>query len=97
MSVLSNRSLFCSVNIVTGYDPDNQGSIPSKGKSFLFSVAFTLAWGPTGSPIQWVQRVISWGVKLPGHESGHSPPASAEVKNGGVIPPLPHMSSWCSA
>jgi hypothetical protein len=22
------------------------------------------------------------------------PPSSAEVKNGGAIPPLPHMSSW---
>jgi hypothetical protein len=25
------------------------------------------------------------------------PPSSAEVKNGGAIPPLPHMSSWHSA
>jgi hypothetical protein len=27
----------------------------------------------------------------------HSPPTSAEVKKGGAIPPLPHMSSWDSA
>jgi hypothetical protein len=27
-------------------------------------------------------------------ESDHSPPCSAEVKNGGAIYPLPHMSSW---
>jgi hypothetical protein len=24
----------------------------------------------------------------------HSPPPSAETKNGGVIPPFPHTSSW---
>jgi hypothetical protein len=27
-----------------------------------------------------------------GREAGHPPPSSAEVKNGGAIPPLPHMS-----
>jgi hypothetical protein len=31
-----------------------------------------------------------------GREANHpSPSSSAEVKNGGGIPPLPHMSSWC--
>lgn len=29
----------------------------------------------------------------PGHEADHSLPSSAEDKNGGVIPPHPHMSS----
>jgi hypothetical protein len=28
----------------------------------------------------------------PGREADHSPPSSAEVKNGGAIPPLPNMS-----
>jgi hypothetical protein len=28
------------------------------------------------------------GVKWPGREADHLPPSSAEVKNGGVIPPL---------
>jgi hypothetical protein len=37
------------------------------------------------------------GVKRPGRESDHSLPSSAEVKNGGAIPPLPHTSSWRSA
>jgi hypothetical protein len=27
----------------------------------------------------------------------HSSPSSAEVKNGGAIPPLPHMFSWYNA
>jgi hypothetical protein len=33
------------------------------------------------------------GVKRSRHEADHSPPPSVEVKNGGVIPLLPHMSS----
>jgi hypothetical protein len=32
------------------------------------------------------------GVKRPMREADHSPPTSAEVKNDGAIPPLPHMS-----
>jgi hypothetical protein len=36
-------------------------------------------------------------VKQPGHETEHSPPSSAGVKNGEAIPPLPHMSLWYSA
>jgi hypothetical protein len=30
-------------------------------------------------------------------EADHSPSSSAEVKNGGTIPPLLHTSSWCGA
>jgi hypothetical protein len=36
-------------------------------------------------------------VKWPWHEADSSPPSSAEVKNGGFIPPLRHTSSWLSA
>jgi hypothetical protein len=34
------------------------------------------------------------GVKRPGREPGHSPTSSAEVENGGAIPPLPNTSSY---
>jgi hypothetical protein len=34
------------------------------------------------------------GVKRPRRVSDHSSPSSAEVKNGGAIPPLPYTSSW---
>jgi hypothetical protein len=34
------------------------------------------------------------GVKKLVLESDHSPPLSAQVENGGAIPPLPHISSW---
>jgi hypothetical protein len=41
-----------------------------------------LALGSTEPPIQWVPGggAISLGVKRPGREADHSPPASAEVK-----------------
>jgi hypothetical protein len=38
------------------------------------------ALGPTQPPTQWVPEALSLGVKRPGHESNHSPPSSAEVK-----------------
>jgi hypothetical protein len=66
-------------------------------EGFLFSTASRPALGPTQPPIQWVPGTLSPGGKWPGHEADHSPPSFAEVKNGGAIPPLPHMSSWQSA
>jgi hypothetical protein len=52
------------------------------------------ALGPTQPPIQWVKRALSLGIKWPGREADHSPPCSAEVKNGEAIRPLPNTSSW---
>jgi hypothetical protein len=38
--------------------------------------------GPTQPPVQWVQGVLSPGVKArPGRDADHSPPSSAEVEN----------------
>jgi hypothetical protein len=72
--------------------PDGRGSIPGKGKIFSFSTACILTLGHTQPPIQCVPA-----VKRPGLEADHSPPFSAEIKNSGTIPPLPHMSSWHNA
>jgi hypothetical protein len=36
---------------------------------------------------------LSPGVKRPGREADYSLPSGAEVKDGGTLPPLPHMSS----
>jgi hypothetical protein len=47
--------------------------------------------------IQWVPGAFSLGVKWQGHEAEHSPPASAEVKNGGAILLLPQTFSWHDA
>jgi hypothetical protein len=49
--------------------------------------------GPTQLPIQWVPVALCVGLKRPECEVAHSPPSSAEVKNGGVVPPLPYMFS----
>jgi hypothetical protein len=61
---------------------------------FLFSIPSRLALRSNQPPIQWVLGTLSPGVKRPGREADHSPPSSAEV-NGGVI--LPHPSLWHDA
>jgi hypothetical protein len=33
-------------------------------------------------------RLSTTGIKKPGREAGNSPESSAEIKNGGAIPPL---------
>jgi hypothetical protein len=40
---------------------------------------------------------LSLGVKRPEREADHSPPSSAQVKNDGATPPLPHTFSWRGA
>jgi hypothetical protein len=47
--------------------------------------------------IQWALEDLSPGVKRPGREADHPFPSSAEVNNGGAIPPLSNMSSWLDA
>jgi hypothetical protein len=82
-----------SMGTATGDGLDCWGSIPGRGNIFLFATAL----GSTQSPIQYVSRAFTPGVKGPGREVDHSPPSSAEVKNGGAISPFPHTSSWRSA
>jgi hypothetical protein len=50
---------------------------------------YTLSSGGSSAP--------AGGLKRPRHEADHSPPPGAEVSTGGVIPPLPHASSWRGA
>jgi hypothetical protein len=57
---------------------------------FPFSTASRPALGPTRPPIQWALGVISQGLKRLGLEANHSPPSTAEVKNGAAVPHLPH-------
>jgi hypothetical protein len=68
-----------------------------QGKNILFFTASRPTLGPTQPPIQWISGAISPDAKRPGREADQSHPSSAEVKNGGAIPPLPHMSSWHNA
>jgi hypothetical protein len=58
---------------------------------FLYSAASRPALGPTQPPSQWVAGPLSPGVKRPGYQADRSPPYSAEVKNGGAIPPIHHV------
>jgi hypothetical protein len=48
---------------------------------FLFTTVSRTALKPTQPPIQWVLEALSLGLKRQGHETDHSPPSSAEVKN----------------
>jgi hypothetical protein len=46
--------------------------------------------GATQPPIQWVPRSLCPEVKQQECVADRSPPSSAEVKNGGAIPPHSH-------
>jgi hypothetical protein len=67
-----------------------------QGQDFLFSTTSKPALAPIMHPTEWVPGAPSPGGKVARREADHSPQSSAEVKNGGAIPPLPHMSSWHS-
>jgi hypothetical protein len=84
-------------SIATGCELDGLVSNPGKGKIFLFCTASRPTFGPTQPPIQWVLGALSQRVKRRGIEADHSPPFSAEVKNGGAMPPLLHMCPWHSS
>jgi hypothetical protein len=64
---------------------------------FLLSTASRPTLGPTQPPIKGVSEAFYLGVKRPGGEADHSPTSSAEVKNGGAIPPLPNTFSLSGA
>jgi hypothetical protein len=74
--------------IATGWTGEVRSPAGAKHLCLLHSVQ-------TGSRASY--SVGTWGlypgVELPGREADHSPASSAEVKNGGAIPPLPLMSS----
>jgi hypothetical protein len=59
----------------------SRGSIPSRIREFLFSIAPRPSLWPTQPPIQWVPGALSPRVRRPGCETAHSLPSSAEVKN----------------
>jgi hypothetical protein len=92
------RSQDSSASIATRLRAGQPGFNSQQGQEiFLFSVVSRPTLGPIQPPIQWVPGVLSLGVKWQGCEADHSPPCSVEVKNGGAMPPLPHMPPWHSA
>jgi hypothetical protein len=82
-----------SVGIATGYTLEGWGLIPVGVKIFPLATASIPTLGPTQPPIQWAPGALYLLVKRQGRETDHSPQSSAEVRNGGAIPPLPHTSS----
>jgi hypothetical protein len=52
----------------------------------------SLLQGPSSPPIQW-----GAGDSFPRRDADLSSKSNAGVKNGGAIPPLPHVSSWHNA
>jgi hypothetical protein len=56
---------------------------------FLYSITSRLALGLIQPPVQRVLGALSPEIKQLVYEAVHLPPSSAEVKNGGAIPPLP--------
>jgi hypothetical protein len=63
-------------------------------KRQVFSLLHSVQTGSGAHPASYP---MCTGVKRLGREADHLNPSSAEVKNGGAIPPFPHMSSWHSA
>jgi hypothetical protein len=86
-----------SVGVATGWTAGVR--FPAGARPFSSPQSPDELWGPpsllyNGYPGRFGR---GGGVKRPGREADHAPPYSAEVKNGGTIIPLPHMSSWHSA
>jgi hypothetical protein len=69
----------------------------SQQENFLLAARSRLALGPTQPLIQWVPGALSPGIKWIQHETDHSPPANAEVKNEwSYSSSQPHIFMvWC--
>jgi hypothetical protein len=96
--VVVARSKDSSVSIVTDCGMDGRGLIPNRSKVFFSTPPHPDRSGaPTSLLSNGVLGNESPAVKRPRLEADHLPPFSAEVKNGGTISSLPHMSSWHGA
>jgi hypothetical protein len=64
----------------------------------VFSLLHSVHTGSRAHPASYPMGTgaLSLEIKLAGREADHSSPYSVEVKNGGAMPLLPHMSSWNS-
>jgi hypothetical protein len=68
-----------SVSIVSDYGLDDWGSIPDRGRGFLFKPLHPdWLWSPMGFNGYW--GLFPWGKAQLGRDADHSPPSSAEVK-----------------
>jgi hypothetical protein len=70
---------------------DVRGSIPWREKRF-----FSTPQRPDRFVSNGYLGLFPRGVKRPRREADHSHPSNAKVRNGGAIPPLPHVfMTWC--
>jgi hypothetical protein len=63
MVILNFWSQDSPFGVTMGYGLDGLGSIPGSARSFLLSIPFRPALGPTQPPIQWLLGAISLEVK----------------------------------
>jgi hypothetical protein len=82
-----------SSSVITARGRGTGVRFPAGVKDFSLPTASRPALGQTLSPIQLVPRALSLEVKRKGRQVDLSP-SSAEVRNGGAIPLLPHTFLW---
>jgi hypothetical protein len=80
--------MYTSVGIATGYRLKCRGSVP-----ILSEILFSTPSRPTSGPHSLMHGGGSW-LKSQEIAAGQWPPSCAEVKNGGIVPPLRQMSPW---
>jgi hypothetical protein len=69
------------------------GSIPCSAMLFSYLQRSDRFWGPPSLLSNGYRGALSTGVKDQKRETDHSLASSAEVKNCGAMPSLPHMST----
>jgi hypothetical protein len=90
------KSRDSSDSITMSYGLDGRGSIPGRGKIFLYSVESRSALGPTQPPIQWVSAALSPGAKRRGRGAAELTTHLHIFQRSGMRS-LPHTSLWSGA